>query len=97
MKKEKLPIEFHLQSVDVKKPGNLILESFDIVTFPNLVDYVQDGLKMKLILGIDFTADNLTHISWESLHFRGKEEDLKSPYQEVIDSIWQVIDEYNPK
>jgi hypothetical protein len=52
-------MEFQLQSASVKKPGNLILDSYEIVTFPNIIDYLQEGLHMRFMVGIDFTSNNI--------------------------------------
>jgi hypothetical protein len=39
-----------------KKPGNLILEQFQLITTPTFVDYLRGGLQLNMITAIDFTG-----------------------------------------
>lgn len=64
-------MEFFLQSANVKKPGNLILEEYEMITFPTLVDYLQEGLRLKLMLGIDFTGNSNLMQTQTRIHSHG--------------------------
>lgn len=75
-----------LNNPKIKKPGKLILESFDFVPTPNFVDYLKSGLQLNLVTAIDFTASNGSPQQPSSLHYYGGSGPTQ--YQQVLNSIW---------
>lgn len=53
------PYEFDLESEKIKKPGKVILESYQFKKIPNFIDFLKNDLEINMVTAIDFTGSNL--------------------------------------
>ena len=75
-----------------KPSGKLHVLTADILSRPNMVDYISGGCEIRLMVGVDFTISNGPPHEPSSLHFRrGKS---LNEYQHAILKIGSIIENY---
>ncbi|OMJ90046.1 hypothetical protein SteCoe_7728 [Stentor coeruleus] len=59
----------------------------------NFVDYLRQGIRIKVIVAIDYTSSNLPYTTSESHHYLGPEK--QNPYEASMSSVCRILDVYN--
>ena len=71
---------------------NIINKSILKLDDSSFIEYIESGLKIKLILGIDYSKANLTPEHQFSLHYLGSK---TNEYQQAIDTCLKIFSKYN--
>ena len=80
---------------DSKKPsGTIIIEKFDRQRTYDIVDYMNGGLSLNMVVMIDFTDSNGDpKTDKKSLHFFDKSS--QNLYEQVISSVGSILFKYD--
>ena len=73
--------------------GKLLFNKIHLNIMPSLGAYIRGGCDFNMSVAIDFTGSNGAVTSSNSLHYHSAK--TKNPYQEVIQSISLVLQEYD--
>jgi hypothetical protein len=57
------------------------------------LDYISEGLRLSMIISIDFTSSNINCNEKESLHYIGSEE--RNTYEDIIFNIGNILTNYD--
>ena len=81
-----------LTSKSGKHSGDLLLDSFSIVTKPSFMQYIMGGCQLNFMVAIDFTASNGHPLDPNSLHFMNPQ---GNDYVRAIHAVGDVIEFYD--
>ena len=70
---------------------NIINKSHSIKKESNLMDYIRAGVKVKLIIGIDYSSNNLPINHQFCLHYLGSN---KNQYEEALENCLNIFSQY---
>lgn len=70
-----------------------MLEKFQVVTMPTLIDYLRGGLQLNLVVAFDFTGSNGTPTQPSSLHYLNPMQ--PNQYQLTTKAIWDILSSYD--
>ena len=74
--------------------GTVILKSINIDQDTTFLDYVRGGLRLHLIVAVDFTMSNGSPENTESLHYYDRERP-ENPYTMAIRAIGDIFQDYD--
>jgi hypothetical protein len=73
--------------------GILEITSFEVLKKHSMVDFLQSGLKLNLLIGVDFTSSNQDFSLPTSLHNL----QCENFYEKMITSVGSVFSQYDPQ
>jgi len=86
----------HHHRSSYKNSGTITPLNPSVIRIPSLVDYLKGGLRMNLIIGIDFTGSNGAPDAPTSLHYYDRSGYTMNQYQQAILAIGNILKDYSP-
>ncbi|RHZ85960.1 hypothetical protein Glove_58g37 [Diversispora epigaea] len=86
---------FQLQSSSTKKNSGAFLRFLKVsIDEPDtFLDYIAGGIKINLVVAIDFTSSNGDHRYSSSLHYNNP--NVENSYQKAISSVGKILEAYD--
>ncbi|RHZ85897.1 hypothetical protein Glove_58g26 [Diversispora epigaea] len=86
---------FQLQSSSTKKNSGAFLRFLKVsIDEPaTFLDYIAGGIKINLVVAIDFTSSNGDHRYSSSLHYNNP--NVENSYQKAISSVGKILEAYD--